>query len=524
MIGFAVVERGDQGLDDRDGSVVGAGVAPGFQRMRLRHLPVTQLRSLVLVKPDADSEPHFAHRAGKIEIARSGIAGITAENHQHVDIAGVHLANQVAQRIDSDDRLGLDRIACHCRSALELGVNGMGQRMNLRRLRFADEDQPAGPGGLEIARGGVEPVRGIHVPGHFQCRLEVEIAEATGATVKSQMTGQYRGKLRDVWAGNRQPTIRHRPGRAGRSLGDVQAVHRMRRRRVRFHTAGAEEILCIANTARIIDKEIAVQRNDHRRLGKIVQHVALRAEGQLRALADVVTPDGVELMPGRQRQFRQKRTNLRRQSRRGYRLGEQHQPFALLVALGLHLVGHHIGKPAPGGDVAFATEDLGPIRIVQAQDRRLRDRVGVPQTGGMIGIALDLGGPAFVLLNNDPAGESAQDKRRRIIQRFARRQEFRLLHVGNDLLLRRLHATGQPAQCQRCPHDLQKSSAAEAPRPLRRRRRELIRQTRLKFRRLGQFLQALPIVPATPTRQPGKLLDRQGIRLIHGHDVYRWHV
>ena len=48
---LAVIERSDQRLDDADGAVVGAGIAPGFEFVRLVHVPLTEFGGFVLIEP-----------------------------------------------------------------------------------------------------------------------------------------------------------------------------------------------------------------------------------------------------------------------------------------------------------------------------------------------------------------------------------------------------------------------------------------------------------------------------------------
>src|SRR5262249_57622136 len=75
--GLAVVERSDEGLEDRDRPVHGAGVAPGLERMRLGPLPVAALGGLVLVEAEADAQRDLAervlvHRRGEPEVGGGG--------------------------------------------------------------------------------------------------------------------------------------------------------------------------------------------------------------------------------------------------------------------------------------------------------------------------------------------------------------------------------------------------------------------------------------------------------------------
>src|SRR6266508_6782473 len=56
MHAFAIVEGGDQRLDDAGGTVVGATVTPGFQIMRFIYMPLAQLSSFILIKSMMNAE------------------------------------------------------------------------------------------------------------------------------------------------------------------------------------------------------------------------------------------------------------------------------------------------------------------------------------------------------------------------------------------------------------------------------------------------------------------------------------
>ena len=56
---LAVIKRHDQRLDDGDGAVVSARIAPHFQLMRLRDMPLAILGGLVVVKAEAHAQPGF---------------------------------------------------------------------------------------------------------------------------------------------------------------------------------------------------------------------------------------------------------------------------------------------------------------------------------------------------------------------------------------------------------------------------------------------------------------------------------
>src|SRR3989440_4943164 len=103
----AAVERRDQRLHDRDGAVVRARIAPRFEKMRLRNMPMTQRRRLIVVLTEVNAKLHLVHRIGELEVGRRRVDRIAAEDDQDVDLAAVHVADQVTERIEVADRLRL---------------------------------------------------------------------------------------------------------------------------------------------------------------------------------------------------------------------------------------------------------------------------------------------------------------------------------------------------------------------------------------------------------------------------------
>src|SRR5260370_41190915 len=56
---LAVVEWSNQGLDDARSSIVGAGIAPRFEFMRSRNVPLAKLGSLVLIEAVMHAQQNF---------------------------------------------------------------------------------------------------------------------------------------------------------------------------------------------------------------------------------------------------------------------------------------------------------------------------------------------------------------------------------------------------------------------------------------------------------------------------------
>src|SRR5690606_6664223 len=68
VLALAAVERQYQGLGDGDGAVEGARVAPGFEEVRLRDVPVAQEAGLVAVKAEVSAEGSLGQRGRELEV------------------------------------------------------------------------------------------------------------------------------------------------------------------------------------------------------------------------------------------------------------------------------------------------------------------------------------------------------------------------------------------------------------------------------------------------------------------------
>ncbi len=81
---LAAVEGRNQRLNDADRSIVSAGVAPGFEFVRLIDVPLTKFCGFVLIKPEMNAKRNLAvlQDVGEIEIGGRIVGRIAAENDQ----------------------------------------------------------------------------------------------------------------------------------------------------------------------------------------------------------------------------------------------------------------------------------------------------------------------------------------------------------------------------------------------------------------------------------------------------------
>ena len=97
--GFSAVERRDQRLDHRDRAVIAPRVAPGFQFVRLRNVPVAQRRGFVFIQPEARAERHLRQNFLEAQIGGRVIDRIAAQNQQRRDASRANIRREFADGI-----------------------------------------------------------------------------------------------------------------------------------------------------------------------------------------------------------------------------------------------------------------------------------------------------------------------------------------------------------------------------------------------------------------------------------------
>ena len=191
------------------------------------------------------------------------------------------------------------------------------------------------------------------------------------------------------------------------------------------------------------------------------------------------------------------------QARTGRRAALLHQHVRLAVGQVVELL-EHLGL---GDDfqalVAFIIllgqlEIQPAIRVVQAQDRRLRVLVGSPVTTGKLGVTLHLDRPAVVRLgyqrNRAPAARHRRGKELR------RAVHVVLRHLGerqNPVLRPTATAHPKARQRKRGGHDFHEVPARNRVVDQIHTRRKLLLDECAEFRRIGLVLKAAPVAWAT---------------------------
>ena len=255
----------------------------------------------------------------------------------------------------------------------------------------------------------------------------------------------------------REPVIGPRAGRRRHALERVQPIH----------PGGIlgppprAEVTRVAKSRWSASENVGIEREDDVGAIQAVLRVDVLAERELCAAARVLAAGRIPLMPGGGREACQEVADLRGQCRRAHRLGQDAEAGAGERLLSRE---HRADRPEKGGprpDLADVGERLRPIRIVEAEHRGLRERIGCAEATGMERIALDLRGTALVALDEQPGRDAAQRHRGRVEERSAGNELLGLADVRHDLFGRLTGARGHAGQRQGRAHQLQERSTRD---------------------------------------------------------------
>src|SRR5690606_35565933 len=160
-----------------------------------------------------------------------------------------------------------------------------------------------------------------------------------------------------------------------------------------------------------------------------------------------------------------------------------------------------LGEPAPAGDVAAIDDVARAVRVVQREDRGLREDVGRSQAGRVFGVTLELGRPPHVVLGQQRHADAALRHGRREVEGPARHEVFGLPHVGDEQFLGLARTGADAGQGERGAHQLEEISPARRVGELGGLCGKLPFDVLAEVRGVGQFLEAAPIGAARQTSQ-----------------------
>ena len=488
--GAAVVERLDERLLDGDRAIESARVAPAFQIVRLRQMPLADLGGLVLVEAQVRADACFLESIRQAQFHRRVEDRVSSQNQQQVHGARIQIADQVLERSHMVHRAGFDGIGIEDRfpHVAEFCVHHVGQGVNDGRLELARHHQAGALVAHQVLNQASHPF------------IDVAVLALLGTLGNAQTGGQQPGEFFHVAGAQGQAVIGLAAGGRGHRLHRVEPVHRGV---AALHTPPRRELARVAQAGLAGCQEIRIQRDDHVGVRYVVVGVDGLAERQHSRGARAVRPGRLPLVPlGGGKQLPDRR-ELIRHRRRGHGFGEDADARPAARTLLRHEAAQHSQEIRPGPDLAAFICRAAAVRIVELQHRGLAERIESAQRGRVFRIAFHLGGPAFVALHQNAVGDAAQGGCRGVEQRLAGNQILRLPHIGHDVLGGLAGASGQPGQGQRGAHHLQEVAAPVdlvfIVGPANRLARKFALQQILEFGRRGQVFQVAPeLAPALP--------------------------
>ena len=395
---LAVVQRGDQGLNDRSGAVEGPGIAPGFEEVSLGNVPGADLGGLVHVQAKPDRERDLLDGLGEFEVDRRRVNRIPAKDQERLDLTGLHVLDQLGQRRQVVDRVGLDRLdksdGPFGPDAPDRLVDRDPDRVDISRLGVANQNQARLARLLEILADGGGP-------------LGLGLRQlARSSTFDADLLGHGQGEVYELARLDRQTMVGRGPGVGVGRFGGVEPVHGPRLGR----PLGGEGSFVGGPAGGAAGEEVGVEREDHVGLVEVVDGVHHLAKGELRPGLGRVLADRLVTVPLGFGEGGEQFLDLTGQAGRADGLGQDPEPGAFPRPEEVHLLGQPgqevvIGKIGVGA-VAVRLglkHDLGAVRVIEAKRGGLSEDVGRAKAGRVVGVAFDLGRPAGVTLDQEAA-------------------------------------------------------------------------------------------------------------------------
>jgi hypothetical protein len=195
------------------------------------------------------------------------------------------------------------------------------------------------------------------------------------------------------------------------------------------------------------------------------------------------------------------------------------------------------------GLLATEARMLRAVRVVEVEQRALREGIAAALRGGVLGIAFELDGAEGLALDQHRNRAGGERMRRGEVHRAAEDEVLGLLDVGEDRLVGLLGAAGESGQREARAHDLEEAAARDRVDPLAGGglAGKLLLHQLLEGRRSGQLIQVLPEALAGLAFElrahlgESHLRRRDGVdhlgllflshRLLHLHGcrLHRWH-
>ncbi len=413
----AFIQGRDQRLLEAERAVERPRVAPHLQLMGGGQMPSAEPGRLVAFHRQVDGPLHRLQRRAERHVRRAGIGGIAAEDHQEIDRAALHLADQRPERLDPVIAIAADRLDVPDRLAdvAERLVQGEGDGVDGGRLVVPGDHEARTLVLLEVVGDGRDP----RLVGRHQPRRAFHPDRRRHGP----------GERLDLAGLEREPMVGARPDGRRRAFDRVEPVHRVRR-----HPPEGRERVGIGDVAGPSRQKVRIEREDDLRLREVIDRIDGLAERQFRPEPGIVRPHGLEDGPLRLGMDVPDRLDLIDQGGRGDVAGQDADAGALLRLLLGEGGGEVFVEVFEGADVPFVIDRLRAVGVIQREDFGLGEDVEGPERGGMHRVAFDPGRPAHVALDEHSRGEPSEGQAGGVELGLAGDDGLGGLHVGVERL------------------------------------------------------------------------------------------
>ena len=148
----SAIERRDHGLNDGDGSVVGARIGPTLQVMRLVDVPHAHRTRLVHMRAKMHGVGDLVERSLELQIGGRGVERVDAQHDKPLHLAGVHVADKRLEVCNLLSGHGVHRLGVDDRLAdvAQPGIQRVSRDVNLPGSLLAGDDHALARVGLNI--------------------------------------------------------------------------------------------------------------------------------------------------------------------------------------------------------------------------------------------------------------------------------------------------------------------------------------------------------------------------------------
>ena len=300
-VGATAEDRGDERLDDRGGSLLGADVAPGLQGVRAVQVPCRPSAGVVDVGREVNRALHLAEGVGKMAVGRGVVGGVSAEDHQRIHLSGAHGAGELDHLRGAGGRAVEGGHVTHrLADVAESVIECLDERMDGGGLPASGHDQAFAAAAREIGGHRLDQAIGACIRGRRGAHRSGDVAEIDAEL--RELVGEREGDLRDEAAGDAQTMVGGGAGDRERALDRVESAHPGGAERLDVAPGG--EAPRLLERAPVGDEKVGVERDEDPRFRDIERCLQWATEGEARAFQRFVAAERLvanDARPGQRR-------------------------------------------------------------------------------------------------------------------------------------------------------------------------------------------------------------------------------